>query len=97
LAVGATMGLAVAHRTDGEGLAISSQTVEERLPARPFDSVANSPLPARAQPSCQTGTSDDMAAFFLNPGCGARKPHARHAAQPTNRVATVILGRVDTK
>jgi hypothetical protein len=97
LATGATMGLAVAHRTGGEGLAVSSQTVEEQLPARPFDIGANSPQLARAQASCQAGTSDDMAAFFLNPSCGGRKPHARHGAQPANRVATVILGRVDAK
>jgi hypothetical protein len=96
LATGTTMGLAVAHRTDSERLAVSSQPMDEQLPARPFDIAANSPQPARAQ-ACQAGTSGDMAALFLNPSCGARKPHARHGAQPTNRVATVILGRVDTK
>jgi hypothetical protein len=93
LAIGATMGLAVAHRTDGAGLAAATQTVEEQLPAGPFDISANSPQVGRAQASCQTGTSDDMAALFLNPSCGARKPHSRHGARETNRVATVILGR----
>jgi hypothetical protein len=96
LATGATMGLAVAHRTDGEGLAVSSQPMDERPPARPLDIAANSPQPARAQ-ACQAGTSGDMAALFLNPSCGARKPHARRGAQRTNRVATVILRRVDAK
>ena len=97
LATAATMGLAVAHRTDGEGLAASSRPMDEQLPARPFDIAANSSQPARAQANCQAGTSGDMAALFLNPSCGARKPHARHGAQATNRVATVILGRVDAK
>jgi hypothetical protein len=95
LATGATMGLAVAHRTDGEGLAVSSQPMDE--PTRPVDIAANSPQLAPAQAYCQAGTSNDLAALFLNPSCGTRKPHARHGAQPTNRVATVILGRVDTK
>jgi hypothetical protein len=94
-AIAATMGLAVAHRTDAEGLAAASLTVEEQLPARPFDISANSPQLRRAQASCQAGTSEDMAALFLNPSCGARKPHARHGARETSRVATFILGRTD--
>jgi hypothetical protein len=96
LATGATMGLAVAHRTDGERLTVSSQPMDEQPPARPLDNAANSPQPAHAQ-ACQAGTSGDMAALFFNPSCGARKPHARHGGRPTNRVATVILGRVDAK
>jgi hypothetical protein len=97
LAVGATMGLAIAHRTDAEGLAVASLTVEEQPPARPFDISANSPQLTRAQASCQAGTSEDLAALFLNPSCGSRKPHARHGARETSRVATVILGRMDAK
>jgi hypothetical protein len=95
LATGATMGFAVAHRTDTEGLVVSSQPMDE--PARPLESAASPLQVAPAQAYCQAGTSDDMAALFLNPSCGARKPHARHNAKPPNRVATFILGRVATK
>jgi hypothetical protein len=97
LGVGATMGLAIAHRTDGEELAAALLTVQEQLPARPFDSSANAGEVTRAPASCQAGTSEDMAALFLNPSCGARKPHARHGARETNRIATVIVGRMDAK
>jgi uncharacterized low-complexity protein len=97
LAIGATMGLAVAHRTDAKGLAAASLTVEEQPPARSFDISANSGELTRTQASCQAGTSEDLAALFLNPSCGARKPHAKHGARETNRVATVILGRMDAK
>ena len=96
LGVGATMGLAVAHRTDGEGLAAALLTVQEQLPARPFDSSANPGEVTRAQASCQ-GAREDMAALFLNPSCGAHKPHARHGARESNRIATVIVGRMDAK
>ena len=97
LGIGATMGLAVAHRTDGEELAAALLTVQEQLPARPFDISANSREVTRARASCRAGTSEDMAALFLNPSCGARKPHAKHGARETNRVATVIVGRMDGK
>jgi hypothetical protein len=97
LGIGATMGLAVAHRTDGEGLAAALLTVQEQLPARPFDISANPGDVTRAQASCQAGASEDLAASFLNPSCGARKPHARHGAREANRVATVIIGRMDGK
>jgi hypothetical protein len=95
LAIGATMGFAVEHRTDAAGLVAASQPVEEQLPSRPLDIYANSAQATRAPASCQAGTSEDMAALFLNPSCGARKPHARHGARASNRVATVILGRMD--
>jgi hypothetical protein len=96
LAIGATMGLAVAHRTDAEGLAATSLTVEEQLPPQPFDISPNSPQPARPQASCQAGTSQDMEALFLNPGCGARKAHAKHGARATSRVEAAVAGRTDT-
>jgi hypothetical protein len=95
LAIGATMGLAVADRTDPEALAAKSLTVEEQLPARPFDISTNSPQPARAQASCRAGTSDDLEALFFNPSCGARKSHAKHGAQAARRVAATVAGRAD--
>jgi hypothetical protein len=93
LAIGATMGLAVAHRTDAEALAATSLTVEEQLPARPFDISSTSPQLVRA--SCQAGTSQDMEALFLNPSCGARKAHAKHGARATSRVEAAVAGRAD--
>jgi hypothetical protein len=95
LAVGATMGLAVAHRTDAEGLAATSLTVEEQLPARPFDVSANSPRFMRTQASCQAGTREDLEALFFSPSCGARKSHAKHGARATSRVGTAVAGRGD--
>jgi hypothetical protein len=95
LAVGATMGLAVAHRTDADVLAAMSLTVEEQLPPRPFDISTNSPQRIRAQASCQAGTSEDLEALFLNPGCGTRKAHAKHGARAISRIETAIAGRAD--
>jgi hypothetical protein len=108
MAIGATMGLALAHRTDGEEPTATAQPMDEQPPAALTDisisSLPRSMSPAgadpspvtRAQESCKAGTSEDMAALFLNPSCGTRKPHAKHGARATNRVATVILGRMDT-
>jgi hypothetical protein len=93
LAVGATMGLAVAHRTDADAPAATSLTVEEQLPVRPFDISANSPQHMRAQASCQAGTGEDLEALFFNPSCGPRKSHAKHGARATSRVEATVAGR----
>jgi hypothetical protein len=43
---------------------------------------------APAQSSCK-----NLSTSFLDPTCRSEKPHARHAARATYRVATVIIGR----
>jgi hypothetical protein len=104
VAIGATMGLAVAHWSDGGGQA--SQPIDRPPPAEVLAHPANSskrslpvagadasPVTLR-QESCNAGATDP-AAFFFNPACGSRRFHARHGARANNRVATVILGRVD--
>jgi hypothetical protein len=65
--------------------------------------VASAPPPAstadtgeltviRSQVLCKDIGATGLAAEFLNPTCGSVKPHARHSARTTNRVATVIIG-----
>jgi hypothetical protein len=95
LTIGATMELAIAHRSDAEGLAATSLTVEEQLPARPFDISPNFSQRVPAKASCQAGTSQDMEALFLNPSCGARKSHAKHGARAAGRLETAVAGRAD--
>jgi hypothetical protein len=90
MAIGATMGLAVAHWPDGEAPAFTGQPSDEQALGRTDDSPV-----ARAQESCKAGATQDLAAFFLSSTCGSGRPHARHGAHAGNRVATVILGRVD--
>jgi hypothetical protein len=89
LAIGATMGLAIAHRTDGEGPASMVQPMDERPPAG-VSTTADG-----VRESCKADVATDLASFFLGSACAPNKPHARHGARATNRVATVILGRVD--
>jgi hypothetical protein len=91
MAVGATMGLAVAHWPDGEALAAAVQPNDEQPLVAPVDA---SPV-GRAQESCKAGANQDLAAYFFGSTCSSSKPHARHGARAANRVATVILGRVD--
>src|SRR6202043_1661083 len=109
VAIGATMGLAVAHWSDGGGQA--SQQMDRQPPAGGLAHPANStkhslsaagvdaspvtpvPVTLRQEP-CNAGAIDP-AAFFFNPACGSRRFHARHGARATTRVATFILGRVD--
>lgn len=109
VAISATMGLAVAHWSDGGGQA--SRPIDQRPPAGVLAHPANSskrslpaagadaspvtPVPVTLrQESCNAGATDP-AAFFFNQACGSRRFHARHGARANNRVATVILGRVD--
>jgi hypothetical protein len=87
MAIGATMGLAIAHRTDGQGPAATVQRTDERPPA--------GDAAARVPESCKADVATDLAWFFLGPACAPNKPHARHGARATNRVATVILGRIN--
>ena len=92
LAIGTTMGFAVAHRTDGTGLAATAQPTDEP----PLADVAISAADAtRQHESCKGDAAQDLAAFFLNSTCGSSKPHAKHGARIANRVATVIIGRAD--
>jgi hypothetical protein len=111
LVIGATMGLAVAHWPDSAkgdsakmdlagqpkeplpgASAISISSVQRSAPAA---TSGTSPV-ARAQESCEPGLISALAAVFLDPSCGSSKLHARHGARATNRVATVIIGRVET-
>jgi hypothetical protein len=90
IAIGATMGLAVARWPDRDGLAATAEPMNERsqVPAAAIEAV-------RAHESCKTDPTGDLAAFFLKTACGSSKPHARHAGRAANRVATVIIGRTD--
>jgi hypothetical protein len=92
LAIGTTMGFAVAHRTDGIGVASTAQPTDE-------PPLADAAVPAvdatREHESCQGDLAQDLAAFFLNSVCGSNKAHAKHGARIANRVATVIIGRAD--
>jgi hypothetical protein len=107
LAIGATMGLAVAHWPDGEVPASAAQPTDGQPPAgapdipasatpRSMSAAGVDSSPAmRLQESCKAGVTADLAAFFLKSTCGAGKLHAKHGARAANRVATVILGRTD--
>jgi hypothetical protein len=49
----------------------------------------------RTQGVCKEVGVKDLAAEFLNPTCGSGKPRARHATRTTNRVATMIVSRIE--
>jgi hypothetical protein len=80
-----------------EGTAVPTMPDIPAVSARPSaTAAATGELPeARPQGFCKETGAKDLAAAFLNPACGPAKPHARHPARTTNRVATVIVGRTD--
>jgi len=91
VAIGATIGLAGAHRPDLEGLAATAQPI-----APPAVVVSATGLEARRlRGSCKPDGALDLAALFFNSACGWSKLHARHGGRAANRVATVIIGRTD--
>ncbi len=92
LAIGATMGFAVEHRTDEVGPGAAAVAAE---PALPQATPAADPI--RARETCKGDLNQGLATFFLNINspCGSSKPHARHGARIANRVATVIIGRTE--
>jgi hypothetical protein len=107
LAIGATMGLAVAHWPAGPKSANLDLTSLPKDPIagvpdlsissvqRSAPATASASPVARAQESCEAGLINALAEVFLDSTCGSNKVHARHGARATNRVATVIIGRTD--
>ena len=92
LAIGATMGLAVAYHPNVTRPATMAPPIDERPPAEAAVPAADA---TRAHESCKGDAAQDLAAFFLNPACRSNKPHARHGARAANHVATVIIGRTE--
>jgi hypothetical protein len=94
VAIGATMGLAVARwPANGDG---ATPTVEP-IGGQPLAQVPATGVETASGP-CQPDKVDsfkDLLGLFLDPVCGPNKPHARHGARAANRVATVIIGRKD--
>jgi hypothetical protein len=114
MAIGATMGLAIAHWRGGDATSASARSFDEERLTLPGDAAfppvdipvvaigssastpgADEPTAARPQGVCADPSVKDMAAAFLNPNCGSSKPHVRHVARATYRVATVVIGRAD--
>jgi hypothetical protein len=92
LAIGATMGLAVAYHPDVTRPATMAPPIDEPPPAEAAVPAADA---TRAHESCKGDAAQDLAAFFLSPACRSNKPHARHGARAANHVATVIIGRTE--
>src|SRR5258708_7813445 len=91
MAIGATMGLAVAHRTDGQG----AVAIAKPNDAQPLAGV---PTPRNDTPGlhdCKADSLLDLVALFLRSACDSNNLHARHGGRAANRGATVIIGRTD--
>jgi hypothetical protein len=95
MAIGATMGLAVARwPASGDGLATASEPENSSPLARV---AAGGGVTPREHKSCKPEKVDSipgLLALFLAPDCGPSN-HVRHGARETNRVANVIIGRTD--
>src|SRR5580693_9058745 len=91
LAIGATMGFALEHRTEEVGPAATAAAAEPPPEATPAAD------PTRVRETCNGDLVQGLATFFLNINspCASSKPHARHGARIANRVATVIIGRTE--
>jgi hypothetical protein len=87
LAIGATMGFAVEHRSDEVAPVAAAE--------QPLPGSTSAADPTRTRETCDEDLVKGLATYFLNINsrCGASKPHARHGARTANRVATVIIGR----
>jgi hypothetical protein len=95
MAIGATMGLAVARwPATGDGLAAASEPENSSPLARVSASGGVTPP---AHKSCKPEKVDsfpDLLALFLAPDCGPGN-HVRRGAREANRVANVVIGRTD--
>jgi hypothetical protein len=95
MAIGATMGLAVARwPANGDGLPATAEPMNPSPLARVS---AAGPEATPGHKSCKPDKVDtirDLLALILEPDCGSGK-HVRHGARAANRVANVIIGRTD--
>jgi hypothetical protein len=95
MAIGATMGLAAAHRGDEEDPAPTVQADVAANPMPPSASAHDASPISHVQESCKMTATRNPAGAFLSPTCRSSKLHARHGAQAEYRVAIVILGRTN--
>jgi hypothetical protein len=92
MAIGATMGLAVARwpaNADGQA------STAEPANGQPLAQASAAGVDATPGHGCKADKVDafmDLLALFLEPVCGSKKRHGRHRAHTANRVATVIIG-----
>lgn len=95
LAIGATMGLAVARwPASGDGLAAASEPANSSPLAQVSASGGVKPLGHKSCKPEKVDSFSDLLALFLAPDCGSSN-HVRHGAREANRVANVIIGRTD--
>jgi hypothetical protein len=92
MAIGATMGLAVARwPATGDGQASTAEPGN----GQPQAQMSGAGVDATPGHGCKADKADpfkDLMALFLEPVCGSNKRHVRHGARAANRVATVIIG-----
>jgi hypothetical protein len=96
MAIGATMGLAVARWPAGGDGAVPMAVPINGQPLAQVSAAGLEAMPGRG--SCRPDKVDsvkDMLSLFLDPVCGSNKPHVKHGARAANRVATVVIGRTD--
>ena len=97
MAIGATMGLAVA-RWPASGDGRRPRQSRRCIPAGAGLRSRRRRAPGHG--SCKPDKVDtfkDLLALFLEPVCGLEQAHARHGARAANRVANVIIGRTDAR
>ena len=95
MAIGATMGLAVARwPASGEGLSAASEPMNSSPLARVSGSGAGTSTAHKACKPEKVDSFPDLLALFLAPDCGPSN-RVRHGVREANRVANVIIGRTD--
>jgi hypothetical protein len=95
MAIGATMGLAVARwpaNSDGQASTAEPGNGQPQVRA---SAAGVDATPRRGCEADKIDASKDLMAHFLDTACGSNKPHSRHGARTANRVATVIIGRTE--
>src|SRR5947209_11850446 len=95
MAIGATMGLAVARwPASGEGLSAASEPMNSSPLARVSAIGAGTSTAHKACKPEKVDSFPDLLALFLAPDCGPSN-RVRHGVREANRVANVIIGRTD--
>ncbi|MEA2946255.1 MAG: hypothetical protein QOI40_1585 [Alphaproteobacteria bacterium] len=95
VAIGATMGLAVARwPASGDGLAAASEPANLSPLAQVSASGGVTPAGHKSCKPEKVDAFKDLLALLLEPDCGPSK-HVRHGARTDNRIANVVIGRTD--
>jgi hypothetical protein len=94
IVIGASRGLAAAHRADPDEMFVAMLPHDDDLPVEmaALEPTGSDEIPAPPRDPCKGLGPDDLAGYLLNPGC---KIQGRHGQHKSSRLTVITAGRIE--